>query len=221
MSHINTLLAHTAYRPDAETSAVIPPLHLATTYERAEDNTYPNGFQYARDGNPTRQLLEKTLSLLEGGKVCRAYASGMAACHAVLLALPAGAHIIIPDDVYHGMKHLVAREAENGRFSFSAVDMTDIESIKQVITPATRLIWVETPSNPLLKITDINTGITYMKILACVPLPVCGVSLIWSTMDAPINTVKPATKSPYIGISNGRFRITSGAERSVAQRKPS
>jgi cystathionine gamma-synthase len=156
MDHINTLLAHTAFVPDSETAAVIPPVHFSTTYERAQDNSYPSGFVYAREGNPTRQLLEQTLTQLEGGVDCRAFASGMAASHAVLQALPPQSHVIIPDDVYHGFKHLVAHEADNGRLTYSTVDMSDIEQVNQSISANTQLIWVETPSNPLLKITDIR-----------------------------------------------------------------
>jgi len=155
MVHINTLLAHTAFVPDSDTAAVIPPVHFATTYERAQDNSYPSGYVYSREGNPTRRLLEKTLTGLETGFDCRAFSSGMAAGHAVLMALPAESHIIIPDDVYHGFRHLVMQEARVGRYTFSAVDMTDLTRISEAVTPNTRLIWVESPSNPQLKISDI------------------------------------------------------------------
>ena len=156
MNHINTLLAHAALTPDQETSALIPPIHLATTYERERDNSYPRGYQYARDGNPTRHLLENTLTSLESGFACCTFASGMATCHSILQALKPNAHIIIPEDVYHGLRVLVFDENASIGLRVSTVDMTSVDEVEAALTEETQLIWVETPSNPLLQISDIR-----------------------------------------------------------------
>lgn len=156
MKHINTILAHAAVLPDSKTAALIPPLHLATTFERETDGTYPQGYKYTREANPTRHLLENTLCELESGFGCRSFASGLAASQAIIQALEPGAHIIIPDDVYHGFRQLVCEIHEGKGLTVSSVDMRDVETIQGAVQGNTRMIWVETPSNPLLQITDIQ-----------------------------------------------------------------
>ncbi len=156
MVNILTRLAHAECEIDPETAALIPPVHLSTTYERNPDGTYPHGFKYARDGNPTRAQLEKSLAAIEGGFASRAFPSGMAACNAVLQALPSDAHILIPDDVYHGFRRLVVEQFENRGMRVSTVDMTDLEHVQDTMQADTAMIWVESPSNPLLRISDIR-----------------------------------------------------------------
>ncbi len=156
MPHPDTLVAHAGGQPDAATGAVVPPIHLATTYERAADGSYPAGFRYARGGNPTRERLEHVLARLEGGATCAAFASGMAAAAAVLHVLGAGAHVVVPDDVYYGLRALLREETQRGQLTCTAVDMTDLDALREALRPETQLVWVETPSNPLLKITDIE-----------------------------------------------------------------
>ena len=156
MKHIQTRLAHAAFSVDQETGAVIPPIHVATTYERAPDNSYPSGYSYSREGNPTRNVLESTLADLEGGAACRAFSSGLAASHAVLMALPPASHIVIPDDVYYGFRKLVRSAETSTGLSSTEVDMSDLDSVSRAMRPETALVWVETPSNPLLKISDIR-----------------------------------------------------------------
>jgi len=157
MAHILTRLAHAECEIDPATAALIPPIHLATTYERQPDGTYPLGFKYARDGSPTRAQLEKSLAAIEGGFASWAFPSGMAVCNAVLQALPRDAYIIIPDDVYHGFRRLVREQFESRGMRVSAVDMTDLESVQRVMHADTAMIWAESPSNPLLKISDIQS----------------------------------------------------------------
>ena len=154
--HIETLVAHSGCVEDPTTGAVVAPIHLSTTFVRDHDGSYPRGFEYSRSNNPTRQLFENTLSQLEGGAGCLAFSSGMAAANAVFQALSAGDHVLLPDDVYHGIR-VLAHQFFTGRgLKVTAVDMSDLKSVEQALTPKTRLIWVETPSNPLLKITDIR-----------------------------------------------------------------
>ena len=156
MAHIYTLLAHAGGDIDQSSGALIPPIELATTYERHPDGSYPLGFKYARDGNPTRRRLESAMSKLEGGSDCRAFSSGMAASNAIFQAFSPGDHVLIPDDVYHGIRHLVF-----GHFGLrgpvaTAVNMSDTKVVESAFRDNTRMIWIESPSNPILKITDIK-----------------------------------------------------------------
>lgn len=156
MARPETLLAHAGCAPDPATGAVVSPPYLTTTYERAADGSYPRGFQYARTGNPTRTQLEETLSNFEGGAGCVAFSSGMAAVMTVLQALPSDAHILLPDDVYYGVRQLITEAFEGHGLTTTAVDMTDLEALAAAVRPTTRLVWAETPSNPMLRITDLR-----------------------------------------------------------------
>jgi cystathionine gamma-synthase len=150
-----TLAVHLGLEPDAATGALVPPLHLATTFERDADGGYPRGFVYARGDNPTRAALESAMALLEGGREAAAFASGSAAAAAVLRSVPFGGHVIVPDDMYHGLRTLLERVLIPAGLQVSAVDMSDLVAVRGAVRPTTRLLWVETPSNPQLKITDL------------------------------------------------------------------
>ncbi len=156
MPHLETRLAQAGGVPDPETGALIPPIHLSTTYERGADGVYPRGFVYSRLANPTRLRFETTLAALEGGAACAAFASGMAAATAVLQALRPGDHLLLPDDVYYGMRRLVETVFAEWGLAWSEVDMTDPDAVAAALRPETRLVWTETPSNPMLKITDLR-----------------------------------------------------------------
>jgi cystathionine gamma-synthase len=156
MPHLETRLAQAGGVPDPETGALIPPIHLSTTYERGADGVYPRGFVYTRLANPTRLRFETTLAALEGGAACAAFASGMAAATAVLQALRPGDHLLLPDDVYYGVRRLVETVFAEWGLAWSVVDMTDLDAVEAALRPATRLVWTETPSNPMLKITDLR-----------------------------------------------------------------
>ena len=155
--HIETLLAHAGCLDDPETGALVAPIHLSTTFHRNDDGSYPRGFIYSRNDNPTRNLFEKTLALIEGGEDCMSFSSGMAATNAIIQALPPRSHIIIPDDVYHGFTSLADSMFANWGIAFDQVNMQDLDAVAQHITPKTKLIWLETPSNPMLQITDIKS----------------------------------------------------------------
>jgi cystathionine gamma-synthase len=150
-----TLAVHLGLAPDAQTGAVVPPLHLATTFERDADGSYPRGFVYARPDNPNRAQLERALALLEGGREAAAFASGSAAAAAVLRSVPAGGHAIVPDDQYHGLRTLLERVLVPAGLQVSVVDMSDLDAVAAAVRPSTQLVWIETPSNPLLKVTDV------------------------------------------------------------------
>jgi cystathionine gamma-synthase len=134
----------------------VSPPYLTTTYERAADGSYPHGFQYARTGNPTRAQLEETLRYVEGGAACATFASGMAAAMTVLQALPSDAHVLLPDDVYYGVRQLITDAFDAHALSATTVDMTDLDALADAFRPTTQLVWAETPSNPMLRITDLD-----------------------------------------------------------------
>src|SRR5438874_2623387 len=152
---IETLAVHAGHSVDVATGAVAMPIHLSTTFERDAAGGYPHGYVYARGANPTRDALERGLAALEGGESAAAFGSGLAASSAVLQALAPSDHVIAPTDVYHGMTKLLREVYMPWGLEVSFVDMTNLDSVKGALQPKTKLIWVETPSNPLLKITDI------------------------------------------------------------------
>ena len=133
----------------------MPPIHLSTTFERAADGSYPGGYEYIREHNPTRKALEDMLCALEDGSAAAAFSSGMAATMSILQALPADGHVVAPLDAYFGTTHLLHDLSSHQKLSVTFVEMTDLEQIQQAMRPTTQLIWVETPSNPLLAVTDL------------------------------------------------------------------
>ncbi|MEM9884798.1 MAG: aminotransferase class I/II-fold pyridoxal phosphate-dependent enzyme [Bacteroidota bacterium] len=137
------------------------PLYLSTTFLRNPDGSYQEDFIYTRHDNPNRRILEKSLAQLENGTVAFAFASGMAAIHAVFQSLKTGDHVLLPDDVYYNIYLLVESVFKDWGLEVSLVDCSDLEKVEKAIQSNTRLIWLETPSNPQLKITDIE-GIVHL-----------------------------------------------------------
>src|SRR5476651_1804312 len=152
---IETIPIHAGNQIDDSSKAVIQHIVLSTTFERAEDGTFPGGYIYSRSSNPNRSLLENVLAKLEGGDDAAAFASGNAAGMAVFQSLPPGTHVIAPDDMYHGLRNQL-KLLFAGILTFDFVDVNDADVLQKHIKPETGLIWIETPSNPLLKITDIK-----------------------------------------------------------------
>lgn len=153
---IDTIAARAALKVDPVTGAISTPIHLSTTFERDPDGEFPRGFIYSRGGNPTRQALEECLSQLEGGTAAAAFSSGMAATTAVFQALHTRDHVIAPNDCYHGTARVLQDVFSHWGLETTFVDMADLAQVKQAVQLNTRLIWVETPSNPLLKVTDLG-----------------------------------------------------------------
>ena len=150
-----TLAAQAAHDADPSTGAVTAPIHLSTTFERDADGSYPHGYTYARSDNPNRKMLEERLSRLEGGASAVCFSSGSAAAGAVFQALSPGDHVIAPNDCYHGTAALLRDVFTRWGLETTFVDATDAAQVEEAMRPNTRLVWVETPSNPLLKITDV------------------------------------------------------------------
>jgi cystathionine gamma-synthase len=154
--HFDTLSVHAGHLDD-QIGSVISPIHLTTTFERDEaGNIGGKGYVYTRWDNPNRRGLEIKLALLEGGEEAFAFPSGMSAAMALVqTVMEPGSHVIIPDDCYHGVAHLIKSMMPKWKIAFTEVDMSKPADIENAIQKNTRLIIIETPSNPMLKITDI------------------------------------------------------------------
>ncbi len=149
-----TRAIHAGQEPDSATGAVIVPIYQTSTFAQ-EDVGVQKGYEYARSGNPTRAALETALAALDGGKYGLAFASGLAAETTVMLLLSAGDHVICGDDVYGGTFRLFDKIFRRQGLRFDFVDTSDPGKVAAAIRPDTRLVWLETPTNPLLKLADI------------------------------------------------------------------
>ena len=151
-----TRVIHGGQRPDPLTGAVMPPIYATSTYVQSSPGV-TQGYEYSRTHNPTRDALQASLANLEGGAAAFAFASGMAASATLLELLDAGAHVIAMDDLYGGSYRLLENvRKRSAGYSVSFVDLTDLGALEAALRPDTRLIWVETPTNPLLKIVDLG-----------------------------------------------------------------
>jgi cystathionine gamma-lyase len=149
-----TKAIHVGQDPDPATGATIVPIYQTSTYTQSRVGVH-KGFDYSRTINPTRLALERQLAALESARFGSAFASGMAATAAVLGLLSAGDHVVVSDDLYGGTYRLFARVLARYGLDFSYVDMTDSAAVRAAVRPATKLFWIETPTNPLLKVIDI------------------------------------------------------------------
>lgn len=152
---IETIAIHEGNKTDSVDKAVIQPITLSTTFERGVDGGYPGGHVYTRASNPNRESLENVVAKMERGIEAAAFSSGNAAGSAVFQALEPGSHIIAPEDMYHGLRNLL-KQVYAGILEVDFVDLSDLSLVKRSLKKNTKLIWIETPSNPLLKITDIK-----------------------------------------------------------------
>jgi cystathionine gamma-synthase len=150
-----TIAVHAGHGIDPATGAVTPPIHLSTTFERDADGSYPHGYIYARNHNPNRDGLEAALAALEGGAAGAAFSSGLAAVSAIFQGLAPGDHVVAPQDIYHGTANVLRHLFAKWQVQASFVDMTRLDAIAAAMRPATRIVWIETPSNPLLQCVDI------------------------------------------------------------------
>jgi cystathionine beta-lyase/cystathionine gamma-synthase len=152
--HLETLAIHAGQTPDPTTGAITPPIYLTSTYVQAGPGEH-KGYEYSRTQNPTRQVLEANLAALEGGRHGLCFASGCAATVTVLHMLRAGDHVVAGDDLYGGTYRIFERVMKQLAIEVTYVDPTRPEAFAEAIGPSTRLVWVETPTNPLLKLCDI------------------------------------------------------------------
>jgi len=150
-----TRALHVGQGPDPSTGAVVVPIHMATTFAQESPGRH-RGFEYSRSGNPTRANLEECLASLEGAEHGLAFASGLAATTTVMLLLNPGDHVVFTEDVYGGTFRLFDKVFRRYGLTFTAVDPTDPDALGAAMTARTRLVWLESPTNPLLRVVDID-----------------------------------------------------------------
>jgi cystathionine gamma-lyase len=154
-SRFETLAIHAGQAPDPTTGAIMTPVYLTSTYAQASPGVH-KGYEYSRTQNPTRFALQDCLAALEGGTHGLAFASGLAATDAILHLLDAGDHVLASDDVYGGTFRLFDKVFRRHGLSFSYVDMSDAGNVARALRPHTRLVWIESPTNPMLKLVDLS-----------------------------------------------------------------
>lgn len=152
---METVAVHAGADPDPATGAIAPPIHLSTTFEHAPAAEATHGYIYVRKANPTQDRLEQALAAIHSAQAALAFGSGMAAAATLLQCLPAGSHVLYPDDLYFHVRSVLAELGPRWGLGSSAVEMTDLEAVGRALRPDTKLVWIETPSNPLLKVTDV------------------------------------------------------------------
>jgi len=208
---IETRAVHAGRHIDPATGAVTAPIYLSTTFERSPDGEYPLGFSYSRENNPNRSALETCLASLEGGKEALCYSSGLAVATALVQGLEPGDHIIAPDDVYWGLRRVIGEVFGKWGLETSYVDMTSIDDFHAALRPNTRLVWLETPSNPLMKITDLTAIAALSRQAGPNVLTVCDGTFATPILQRPLEcgidmVVHSTTK--YIG---GHSDVVGGA----------
>ncbi len=155
MTEFATRAVHAGLDPDPSYGSVVPAIHQSSTYVQPAPGEFVEDYDYSRAANPTRRALENALGELEGGHAT-AFASGMAATHALLTAVTsAGDHVLIPDDLYGGTYRLVDKILARFGVAYDMVDQTDLDDVRAALRPETKLVWVETPTNPTLKVVDL------------------------------------------------------------------
>jgi len=157
-SGLNTLCVHAAHAPDAAVGSIAEPIYLSTTFERDADGGYPRGYRYSREGTPNRTALEACLAALEGGVGAAAFSSGLAANMAVLDLLGAGERLVAPVEAYYGSVKQFREISRQRGAALELIDFRDPAAIETAVAGGARLLWIETPTNPLLNITDLEAA---------------------------------------------------------------
>jgi cystathionine gamma-synthase len=208
---IETRAVHAGRHIDPATGAVSPPIHLSTTFERGADGEYTRGFSYSREDNPNRRALEESIASLEGGKQALCFSSGLAVANAVVQGLEPGDHIVAPDDVYWGLRKVIGEVFGKWGLETTYVDMTSIDDFHAALRPHTRLVWVETPSNPLMKVTDLAAIAALSRAASSNIVTVCDGTFATPVLQHPlecgIDMVAHST-TKYIG---GHSDVVGGA----------
>jgi cystathionine gamma-synthase len=208
---IETRAVHAGRRIDPATGAVTQPIYLSTTFERTAGGEYPLGFSYSREGNPNRRALEECLADLEGGKEALVFSSGLAVATALMQGLEPGDHIVAPDDVYWGLRKVIEDVFGKAGLETSYVDMTKLDDVRAAMRPHTRLVWTETPSNPLMKVTDLAAIAELARAAGPNAITVCDSTFATPVLQRPldygIDMVTHST-TKYIG---GHSDVVGGA----------
>jgi len=202
-----TRAVHAGLEPDPTYGSVVPPIHQTSTYVQPAPGEFAEDYDYSRSANPTRTALERALGELEGG-LASAFASGMAAEHALLTAVcEAGDHVVLPGDLYGGTFRLVDKVLARWGLAFDLVDQTDPDAVASALRPETKLVWVETPTNPLLNVVDISAVVEHSRdALVCVDNTFATPALQRPLEDGADAVVHSTTK--YLG---GHSDVVGGA----------
>src|SRR5258708_15339190 len=170
LMHFETLAVHGGtHARDEKTGDVAPPIHLSTPFVHSADSQPDHGYIYVRDSNPNGAQLEESLARIESGRAALAFSSGMAAATAALQSLPAGSHVLLPDDSYYGVRALASEYFARWGMAATFVDMADLGAVGEAMRTTTPAILAESPSNPLMKIVDLRTlaGIAHQAPALC------------------------------------------------------
>ncbi|MBI3720229.1 MAG: aminotransferase class V-fold PLP-dependent enzyme [Sphingobacteriales bacterium] len=199
--HFETQAIQSTLVKDAQASSVTQPIYLTTTFERETDGSYAHGFVYSRLDNPNRKQLEASVALLENGDRAFAFASGMASINTMYQTLKTGDHVIIPDDAYYATEILLRDVYQRWGLQMTKVDMSNNEAVQKAVQSNTKMIWAETPSNPLLKVSDIES----IAAIAHKAGAICVVDNTWATpvlqlpLDLGADAVMHSTTKYYGG----------------------
>lgn len=208
---IETRAVHAGRRIDPSTGAVTTPIHMSTTFERSPTGEYPLGYSYSREGNPNRKALEECLAALEGGKEALVFSSGLAVAAALVQGLEPGDHVVAPEDVYFGLRKVIGTVFGKWGLETTYTDMTELEAVRAALKPNTRLLWVETPSNPLMQITDLGGIAAVARAAGPHIITVCdgtfATPILQHPLDCGIDMVCHST-TKYIG---GHSDVVGGA----------
>ncbi|MBX3364388.1 MAG: cystathionine gamma-synthase [Phycisphaeraceae bacterium] len=197
-----TRAIHAGQRPDPTTGAIMTPVYLTSTFVQNSPGVVKDGYDYARSKNPTRAALEANLAALEGGRFGLCFSSGLGAMDCVLHQLREGDHIVLSDDVYGGSFRLVDKVYRHHGIACTRVDMTDLGQVKAAFRPETRLVWLETPSNPMLKVIDIKAvrGLVDEFAATITPSGATDATLgpLGTPLQRPLLVVDNTFASPYL-----------------------
>lgn len=182
MTSFQTRAVHAGLEPDPTYGSVIPAIHQTSTYRQSAVGEFVGDYDYARSANPTRFALEQALGELEGGRAV-AFSSGLAAAHALLVHVArTGDHVVLPADLYGGTFRLVDKVMTQWGLQYTLVDQTDLDALAAAIVPQTRIVWVETPTNPLLNVVDVRGVVERASAAGPAPLVV-----VDNTFATPVN----------------------------------
>src|SRR3954447_7365059 len=156
-ARFSTICLHAGQEPDPSTGAIITPIYQTSTYVQDELGKH-KGYEYARTQNPTRMALERNLAAIESGKAGFAFASGMAAIGAIATLLKSGDHVVVSDNTYGGTLRLFDKVLTPSQLAVRYADTPDLAAVERAITPATRMLFVETPTNPVMRLTDLRAA---------------------------------------------------------------
>jgi cystathionine gamma-synthase len=206
---IETRAVHAGRKPEGGSRDVVPAIHLSTTFHKADDGSLPGGYLYGRPANPNREALEHALASLEEGAAALAFSSGSAATLAVFQSLAPSDHVIAAEDAYYGTPILLRTVMANWGLKHTLVNMQDIAAVEHAITPATRLIWTETPSNPLLNVTDLRAIVALAK--KCGAMVACDNTWATPLFQLPLNLGVDVVMHSVTKYLSGHSDVTVGA----------